>query len=137
MLTKKYEFFEHTADIGVKAYGNTPEQVFINAAGAMFAIIADTRHIKSKEQREIIQEAQGYDELLRVWLQELLYHFSLSGIIFKEFTVQSLSPHAIKAIVWGEKAPDKIKTEIKAVTYHELEWTHTKNGYEAKVIFDV
>ena len=103
----------------------------------MFAIIADARRIKPKEQIEIRQEAQGYDELLREWLQELLYQYSLSGIIFKEFVIQSLSQNAIKAIAWGENTPDKIKTEIKAVTYHELEFKKTKDGYEAKVIFDV
>lgn len=137
MANKKYEFIEHTADIGVRAFGKNPEEVFINAASGMFAIIADTRRIKPKEQIEIRQEAQGYDELLRQWLQELLYQYSLSGIIFKEFVIQSLSQNAIGAIAWGEKAQGKTKAEIKAVTYHELEFRKTKYGYEAKVIFDV
>lgn len=134
---KKYEFIEHTADIGVRVFGRNPEEVFINAASGMFSIIADTRRIKPKEQIEIRQEAAGYDELLRQWLQELLYQFSISGIIFKEFVIQMLSQNTIEAIARGEKAQGKIKAEIKAVTYHELEFKKTKDGYEAKVIFDV
>ena len=134
---KPYEILEHTADIGIKAYGKTPQELFINSARGMFDIIADTRRIRPKEQIEIKQEAQSYDELLRLWLQELLYQYSISGVIFKEFSIQSLSPQAIKAIVRGERAPDKIKTEIKAVTYYELEFKKTKDGYKAKVIFDV
>lgn len=137
MGKKRFEILEHTADIGVRAFGRNPEEVFINAAGGMFAIIADTRRIKPKERIEIRQEARGYDELLRQWLQELLYRYSVSGIIFKEFIIQNLRQNAIKAIARGEKAPGKIKTEIKAVTYHELEFKKTKDGYEAKVIFDV
>lgn len=137
MKQKKFEFFEHTADIGIKAYGRHPEELFINAAKGMFDVIADTRQIKPKEQIEIQQEAQSYDELLRQWLQELLYQFSTTGIVFKEFTIQNLSPKAIKAVARGQKAPGKIKTEIKAVTFCELEFRETKNGYEAKVIFDV
>lgn len=132
-----YEFFEHTADIGIKVKGDSPQDVFIDAAKGMFDIIADTRRIKPKEQIEITQEAQGYDELLRGWLSELLYQFSVSGIVFNEFSIQSLSPDAVKAIARGERAPGQIKTEIKAVTYHELEFKQTKDGYEARVIFDV
>jgi SHS2 domain-containing protein len=132
-----YEFFEHTADIGIKVKGDSPQDVFIDAARGMFNIIADTRRIKPKEQIEITQEAKGYDELLRGWLSELLYQFSVSGIVFNEFSIQSLSPDAVKAIAWGERALRQIKTEIKAVTYHELEFKQTKDGYEARVIFDV
>lgn len=137
MGKKRFEILEHTADIGVRAFGRNPEEVFINAARGMFDIIADTRRIKPKEQIEIKLEAGGYDELLRQWLQELLYQYSVSGIIFKEFVIQGLSQNVIKAMAWGENTPDKIKTEIKAVTYHELEFKKTKDGYEAKVIFDV
>ena len=132
-----YEIFEHTADVGIKISGSVPEEIFTSAAKGMFDIIADTRRIKPKEPIEIEQEAQGYAELLRQWLQELLYQYSVTGILFKEFSVRSLSPRAIKAVAWGDKAPDKIKTEIKAVTYCELEFQQTKDGFEARVIFDV
>ena len=137
LFMQPYDILEHTADIGIRAYGKTPRELFINSARGMFDIIADTGGIRPKEQIEIKQEAQGYDELLRQWLQELLYQYSVSGIIFNEFSIQSLSPQAIKAVVRGQRAPDKIKTEIKAVTYYELEFKQTKDGYEAKVIFDV
>lgn len=137
MAKKRFEILEHTADIGIKAFGSSPEEVFINAAIGMFSIIADTRRIKPKEQVEIKQKANGYDELLRQWLQELLYQYSLSGIIFNEFVIQGLSENTIKAVARGQKAPDKILAEIKAVTYHQLGFKKTKDSYEAKVIFDV
>ena len=103
----------------------------------MFDIITDTHRIKPKIQIEIKQEAEGYDELLVGWLGELLYQYSVRGIVFKEFSVQELSPKAIRALCWGDKPADEIKTEIKAVTYHELEFRKTPEGYAAKVIFDV
>ena len=137
MTKKKYVFFEHTADIGIKAFGKTPQEVFVNAAHGMFSVIADTRRIKPKEEIEITQEASDYAELLRQWLQELLYQFSVTGIVFSRFSIKNLSSTNIKAAAFGDNAPDKIKTEIKAVTYHQLEFKKIKNGYEAKVIFDV
>jgi len=136
-LMSPYQLFDHTADIGITIRADTAEKIFVDAAGAMFDIITDTHRIKPKIQIEIKQEAEGYDELLVGWLGELLYQYSVRGIVFKEFSVQELSPKAIRALCWGDKPADEIKTEIKAVTYHELEFRKTPEGYEAKVIFDV
>lgn len=132
-----YQIFDHTADIGIKIHADTAEKIFVDAAGAMFDIITDTHRIKPNIQIEVKQEARDYDELLVGWLGELLYQYSVSGIVFKEFSVQELSPKAIRALCRGDQPGDEIKTEIKAVTYHELEFRKTPEGYEAKVIFDV
>lgn len=137
MTNKDYEIIEHTADVGIKAYGENPSDLFINAARGMFEIIADTRQIKPKEQLEIKQEAPNYEELLLEWLRELLYQYNKTAIIFTEFSIQELTPNVIKAIVWGDRNSANIKTEIKAVTYHNLEFKEINGGYEAKVIFDV
>ena len=42
---KKYEYFDVTADIGFKAYGNTLNESFENAGLAIFNIISDTTNI--------------------------------------------------------------------------------------------
>ncbi len=137
-LEKRYEITEHTADIGIRAFGADVQELFINAARGMFDIIADTHRIKPKEKAEIQEEATAADELLVAWLRELLYQYNTTGIIFNEFVIQSLSTTQIKAIAWGDRVPrDKIKAEIKAVTYHALELKQAPQGYEAKVIFDV
>ena len=39
---KKYEYFEATADIGLRAYGNDMNEAFENAGLAIFNIISDT-----------------------------------------------------------------------------------------------
>ena len=132
-----YETLEHTADIGIKVSAETPEELFVDSAKGMFEIIADTRLIKPQEKIQIEREADGYAELLVEWLRELLYQYSVTEIVFNEFSVLSLHPNFIKAIAWGDKAKSGIKAEIKAVTYHELEFKKTESGYEAKVIFDV
>ena len=41
MNMKNYEYFEVTADIGFKAYGNDINEAFENAGIAMFNIITD------------------------------------------------------------------------------------------------
>ena len=46
---KKYEYFEATADIGLRAYGNDMNEAFENAGLAIFNIISDTS--SGKENR--------------------------------------------------------------------------------------
>ncbi len=136
-MAKKYEILSHTADIGIRAFGKTAEELFTNAACGMFDILADTKGIKLKEKISVKLKAAKFDELLAEWLRELLYQYNTTGIIFVEFAFQKITPTEIQAIAQGSKAPNKIKTEIKAVTYHDLEFKLTDDGLQAQVIFDV
>ncbi|MCK4436526.1 archease, partial [bacterium] len=36
---KKYETFDHTADLGIRVFGKTREELFANAGYAMFDIL--------------------------------------------------------------------------------------------------
>jgi len=134
---KPYEILEHTADIGIIVYGRSPKEIFINAACAMFEIIADTRRIKPKERIKIHEKADSYDELLLAWLRELLYRYSIDRAIPKDFEITKLNSKEIEATVSACRTAYALMAEIKAVTYHELEFKRTSSGYRAKVIFDV
>ena len=143
---KNYEIIEHTADIGIKVYGKNLEVLFLNAARAMFEIMLEV--IKKKpifqktDHKKFLLNKQGnnLEEILVAWLSELLYLFSTEGLIMERADIEKLDSNSIQAEVMGIMfSPDyyRIKTEVKAVTYHELEVKETDRGYEAQVIFDV
>ena len=143
---KTYEIIDHTADVGIKAYGKNLELLFLNAARAMLEVMLEVIKKKSifqkTEHKKFLLNKQGsnLEEVLVVWLSELLYLFSTEGLIMGKADIQKLDSTCIQAEVGGEiYSPDyyRIKTEIKAVTYHELEVKETGHGYEAQVIFDV
>ena len=50
---KNYEYFEVTADIGFKAYGNNLNEAFENASIAMFNIITDTSNVAPSKEIEL------------------------------------------------------------------------------------
>ena len=54
----KFEFFDVTADVGYKAYGNSLGNAFENAAIAMFEVITDTSTIKHSVEKQIELEAE-------------------------------------------------------------------------------
>ncbi|MCK4859825.1 MAG: archease [Candidatus Omnitrophica bacterium] len=137
---KGYQFIEHTADIGVKAFGDDLKELFINSAGGMFAIIVDLSKVELKESIEIECEANNIEELLVDWLGELLYHFNTKEFLAKEFEIRQLEKNCLKAKVKGEKFDVKrhfLKSEIKGVTYHNLKVEKKNNFWQTEVIFDV
>jgi len=140
MMKKKYEFINHTADMGIKVWGESLESLFENAAYSMFDIIGELDKVKAKESLGVEIGGKRTDELLADWLRNLLYKFNGEGYLLREFNIEEISKKGLKAKVRGEKlnlSRHTLKTEIKAVTYHGLEVKKTGQGWEAQVIFDV
>ena len=72
-IMKTYELIDHTADIGLKAYGKTLSEAYENAAKGMFDIITDSSEIESVGQYDIRLEAPDLGQLLVDFLSELLF----------------------------------------------------------------
>ncbi|NVL90472.1 MAG: archease [Desulfobacterales bacterium] len=139
-MSKKYEFIEHTADLGFKAYGAGLEELFAHAAEALFETLVSLESIKEREERSIEVEADALDDLMVSWLGELLYLYDTEGLLFKGFQVKQIENNRLEANVRGEildLARHEIKTEIKAVTYHQLYVKKIGGTWEARVIFDI
>jgi SHS2 domain-containing protein len=137
---KEYEFIEHTADIGLKAFGDDLPVAFAHAAKGMFDIITDSSQIGSKGKYKIELSADDLEQLLVDWLDELLFLQSAENLVFGKFNVAIDEQNCrLNATVFGEvfdTEKHKIGMEIKAVTYHMLE-VHKGNPCYVKVLFDI
>ena len=137
---KMYELIDHTADVGVKAYGKTLSEAFENAAKGMFDIITDSSEIESIGQYDIELEAPDLEQLLVDWLSELLFLNSAKNLVFGFFKIDLDEKNKkLTAKVFGEKfdlSKHKIGAEIKAVTYHMLE-VKKKKPFHVQVLFDI
>jgi SHS2 domain-containing protein len=136
--TKKFELIEHTADMGLKAYGKNLSEAFTNAAYGMFSIIAELDNVKEKTKRHVDIKGEDKESLLFEWLNSLLYYFDVEGLIFTRFNIIEFGENHLKADCLGEKYNPKrhqLKTGIKSATFHMLEVDKTKN--QVQVIFDV
>ncbi|MDD5565586.1 MAG: archease [Candidatus Omnitrophica bacterium] len=139
-MKRNYQLIEHTADIGMKVKGRDLESLFVNAAKAMFEIIAQRKSTsKSKSTTvRIKQNADSIDELFINWLNELLSLSDARGLIFFDFKIKSIDTVSINADVFGNTAAQyRLKSEIKAATYHQLNLKKTDSSWVAEVIFDV
>jgi len=136
----RYEQIPHTADIAIKAYGKDLRELFTNTAFGMFDILADLSGLKKSVSIDINLEAPSREELLIAWLDELLYDFYTKGIIFCDFDIVDIADTKLKARVHGRHVGDnknRLKTEIKAATYHNLEIKKDKENLSVEIVFDV
>jgi SHS2 domain-containing protein len=135
-----YELVDHTADIGIRARGHTREEVYELAAEGMFSLICDPMTIERTETLDVEVEAAQPDLLLAAWLNELLYRFEASRVLFEGFEVTDLSDTRLRARVSGEPldpARHAVCGGVKAATLHQLSLTQCEGGWEGFVLLDV
>ncbi|MCX6011771.1 MAG: archease [Chloroflexi bacterium] len=138
-MTKEFEILDHTADIGIIAYGADLKQAFANAAKGLFSLITRLGDVEEALHRDIELTADDAESLLVDWLNELVYYFDAEGILFKRFDIIELNNSHLKARGYGEKADSarhELKMGVKAATYHMLK-IEKNNGYRVQVLFDI
>jgi SHS2 domain-containing protein len=139
-MVKRFEILDHTADIGIIVHGENLKTLYENAGEAFFHLITDLRKVKRRVERRVHIEGESLDRLMVDWLSELLYLHDVENLLFKEFKVESVGEDGLKATVKGEPFQDGvhvIKTEVKAVTYHQIEVRQETGGWRAQVILDL
>lgn len=137
----EFDLIEHTADIGARIYGRDLNQLFCNAATALFSLLVDLKK-ESIPSIPINIELNGesLEDLLVKWLAELLYYFETRHLVLSHFWIDDLTD---KKLVGGAKGVKfdslrhRYKEVIKGVSYHSLEIKKTNDGLETTVIFDI
>jgi len=137
---KRFEILDHTADIGIIVYGEDLKSLFENAGEAFFHLITDLKKVRLRTERKIEIGGESLERLMVDWLNGLLYLHDVENLLFKRFRVESVGEAGLKAKVNGEifqEGVHVIKTEAKAVTYHQLEVRQEKRGWRARIIIDL
>ena len=133
----RYEEIEHTADVGIRAYGRSLDELFANAAEGMFSLIADLGAVKPVGEIEVRLQADDLPTLFLRWLGELLYLHETQRFLFSAFEARVVGT-SLEGRARGEaidKERHELKLVIKAVTRHRL--TVDADKGVAEVIFDI
>ena len=131
-----YEILEHTADVGLKVYGETLPELFANAGRGLVMLALESPEASPKECRTLSASGGDREELLVHWLSEILYAMDAEGWLFCDFRIGKLEADAIEAEGWGERR-ERQRVAVKAVTYHLVSVQETAEGWQAVVYFDI
>jgi SHS2 domain-containing protein len=139
-MKKSYEIIEHTADVGVKAFGEDLSECFAHAAKGMFDLITNNSSIEGKGEYNLTLEAEDLEQLLVDFLSELLFLHGSRNLVFGFFDViVDPEKQRLSATIKGEEFDlnkHKYGMEIKAVTYHLLK-VHNEKPFFVQILFDI
>lgn len=133
----RYILIDHTADMMVKAFGESLEECFGNAAYALFDQTVDLSGIGTDEAVDIRVTGIDDEDRLYSFLAEMLFIEDCDNIILKEFDV-SFEGDDVVCHAKGEsldRTRHRVRSEVKAVTYHMM--NVDRNEPSVTVIFDV
>ena len=140
---RKYEFFDHESDAGVKVEADTLNNLFVGSAEALFDLIGRKISKGKNFHFDVDLSADSMEELLVSWLNELIFRFEADDFYCKEFNVKILErdkKYSINAQIRGEKiiwGSDEIHHEVKSATYHQLKIIEKNGKYTVKIVFDL
>ena len=130
-----------TADVAFVAYGKNLNELFSNAALAMFEVMINTKQIKPKIKKDVVAKGTDLQSLLFNWLNNLLVFVDAENLAFSKFDVNvDEKKLKLKAVCKGEKIDRKrheTRTNVKAATYHKMKIERGKSGWKAQVIIDI
>jgi SHS2 domain-containing protein len=137
---KKYEILDISGDIGIRSFGKSVREAFINIALGMYSLITDLNTVEEKKTIDISIESHSQEGTLVSWLNELIFYFDAYGFIGKKIDIKQFSENKIVSIISGGKfEPERHegKLLIKAATYHNIRIERVDDVWEIDVIFDI
>lgn len=147
-MIKEFEIVPHTADLKIRAFGITFEELFRNALKGMFSCIKpqgpnilykDDEPIVSKFNAEHIVNVKSINRetLLIDFLSECLYLSDKNNEAYFDATFSLLEETELQANIYGINITGFEVVEIKAVTYHDLELEQIDGLWTATIVFDI
>jgi len=133
---KEFEFLEHPADLKIKSFGKTKEEIFINMMRGMFTSVKrKNREEKEKRKREVIINSINLKSLLVDFLSEVLYLSEVHNEVYFDGKIAIIEDSNLTGKIFGQEAED-FRREIKGVTHYGLEIKKVNKQWEAVVLFD-
>lgn len=135
------------ADAAFIAFGDNVNEVFENAALAMFEIMVATRDVRPDRKVDVEMDAPDLKALMFGWLNELNFIVGSQNMVFSKFEVKikegaEEGTLRLDAKAWGEEMNRErhdLRSEVKSATYHKLfvEKNEKKGRWEAQVVIDL
>ena len=139
-VAASYELFDHTADIGIRVWADSPAGLVYPATEGLYAAVGAL--VPRGPARTVAVDWAGSEQaiLLRDYLTEVLAWMEsdermVVAVEVAEFRGQRLAITARTRPI--DQARSSLDREVKAITYHGLGIERTGRGWQATIIVDI
>lgn len=132
------------ADVAFEAEGQTPSELFSNAALAVTnTMVKDINSVERKVVKDFQLEADDLETLLYGFLQELIFYKDAELLLFSRYDLdirEEKGKWLLSANIRGEELNQEkhqLVADVKAVSLHNFKVRKRTDGWRAEVILDV
>jgi SHS2 domain-containing protein len=140
----RYHFVEGIAlaDCAIDLEGGDLGDLFETAATALAELMADPVTVRPTVERRITVDAEELDLLLFDWLSELIFRKDRDAEVYTRSRVEisGNGPFRLVADVAGgvlDPAHVELRSDPKAVTFHQFALERTAHGWRARIVIDI
>ena len=129
------------ADLAFEVEAESLEELFSLSAQALFDAMVELEDVRPEEEVRISLSSEKLDNLLFDWLAELVYQKDVEAQLFSHFEVAITENGSAKLEGRAKGEPidpsrHRLKTDVKAITYHMFKLEKRDKGYYARVVLD-
>ncbi len=138
-----FEYFDVTAEVGIRAWGETVSEAFAEAARALFSLMVNIETVLPHRTIAVELRAESLEVLLADWLNRLILERDRTGCVFSEFHVTVIPQGqdlALKAKIAGEpldRSRHDPRIDVKAVTYNNLRVLQQPDRVQVECVLDI
>ncbi|NIM71056.1 MAG: hypothetical protein GTO48_11530, partial [Xanthomonadales bacterium] len=100
--TGGHDTFEHTADVGIRAWGRDLPELFEQAAAALIEALLDPETVGHEQTRPVEVDGDSPEEVLVAWLEEVLFAFEADQFAPAAARVEAMEDGRLRGAIEGE-----------------------------------
>lgn len=136
-----YRFLDHPSEAMIEVTANSEEEVFRDAAVALFEVMTDASKVQPSIEFRIALKSNDRNGLLIDWLNRLIWLHEVEKVFLTQFEV-----HLHRNEFWGLEATahgEKIRGDserrsgVKSATYGMFEWEETGSNHRVRFVLDI
>ena len=135
-----HRLVEHTADIGIGCWAPSLAELFREAARGLMEVMIGPYQPVREEELQVELRCSDREELLVVWLNELLFIFESRRLVFADIDFSQFDDRQLQGRLWGECLRGEtlaVERQVKAATYHQLQVAKDAETWRATVYLDL
>lgn len=134
--SSSHSFDEHTGEVLLRISAPTFAELLAEAGRALAELLCDEPARPFDDEERVALEAPDSGALLVSWLNELIFLSETKKRIYSDIRVAEASERHLVADVRGWP-PTRLRTQVKAATFHRLSVTLSPGACTAAVVLDV
>lgn len=129
---------EHTADLALALWAGDEARLLALGAQAVTALMTDGAPIEPRAALTVEIDGLDPEDRLVQWLNEIIYRATVEGFVLADAEIELDGPGGLRATLRGSaQARDRLQSEVKAATYHDLHIARDRRGCRTVVVLDV